>query len=64
MVYRLEDRIIRVRFSVRARDSFKLHSLTASSGTHPDSYQMLLSRFSPGIKRARREVDHLTPSVT
>jgi hypothetical protein len=37
------------------------HIVHTSSGAHPDSYPIVTSGFSPGVKRPRREADHSTP---
>jgi hypothetical protein len=62
--YELDDRGSRVRIPEGARN-FSLHySVQNGSGAHPASCPMGTRDSFPGIKRPRREADHLPPSST
>jgi hypothetical protein len=60
--YRLDDRMIRVRFPAVAEKSFLRHRVHTGSGVHLASYLMGIGGSFPGVKRLERESNHLTPS--
>jgi hypothetical protein len=60
--YGLDDRSSRVRFPTGAGNFSLHHRVQNGSGAHPASYPMGTRGSFPGVKRPRREADHLPPS--
>jgi hypothetical protein len=60
--YRLDDRMIGVRFPVGPGNFSLRHRVQTGSGVHPASYPMGTGALSLGVKWPGREADHSAPS--
>jgi hypothetical protein len=60
--YRLDDRVIGIRFAAGVGNFSLRHHVEAGSGPQPPPYAMGIGATSLGLKRVWHEADHSPPS--